>query len=86
MSKYTKVEVGIILEDELRRCRVAYTKATEELDRVTNQPSGIPHPARALHAKNAGKSQALALHAYTKALREQDRFINNEEIPFRFAE
>ncbi len=84
MAKYTKTEVGTILENELRFRRADYAKAKKEFDLVTEILSGLPHPDGTRHIKNVGATHKHALQTYTTALRERGRFVTHGEIPARF--
>jgi DNA polymerase/3'-5' exonuclease PolX len=84
MPKYTKAEVGTILENELRFRRADYLKAKKELDLVTEVLSGFPQSDGMLHIKNVGVAHTRALQTYTTALRERGRFVTHGETPVRF--
>ena len=86
MSKYTKAEIGAILDDELCTRRAAYLKAKKDFNAVTSGPSGLPHPDGTLHIKNVSAAYVVALQTYTTAMQEHTRFIASGDIPVRFAE
>jgi hypothetical protein len=86
MSKYTRAEIGTILDDELRTRRAAYLRAKMDFNTAMSGPSGLPQPDGILHIKNVSAAYVVALQGYTTAMGKHSRFIAKGYIPVRFAE